>query len=206
MRATRNQRRPVQGPPRVTSLQLAAIGSVEPNILHHAGRSLRAGLGIAVHDAVSIPIPLDAFDPVRGQYGAVALLRAATGACPAPPVRLIALTEVDLYIPMLTFVFGQAQLGGCVGVVSLARLRPEFYALRADDAILYKRLTKELLHESGHLFGLVHCTDRRCPMSLSTSILEVDMKTDTYCPACSVLLAEQIRVSGDNGCTTETSS
>ena len=150
-------------------------------------------------------MPGDAYDPVRRQYSAVALLRAAANAHSAQPTRLIAMTEADLSIPMLTFVFGQAQLGGRVAVVSLARLRPEFYGLRPDNALFYQRLTKELLHESGHLFGLVHCSNRRCPMSLSTSILEVDVKSDSYCPSCAALLAGSISPSGGARSTTEKS-
>ncbi len=70
---------------------------------------------------------------------------------------MLALTGRDLFVPVLTFVFGQAQLGGRVAVVSLARLRQEFYGMAPNGEILMERAVKEALHETGHTFGLVHC-------------------------------------------------
>ena len=96
---------------------------------------------------------------------------------PEDAYKLLAVTERDLFIPVLTFVFGQAQLGGRVGVVSLARLRQEFYGLPPDRDVLLDARVKEALHETGHLFGLVHCADRDCAMSLSTGIRQIDLKT-----------------------------
>jgi hypothetical protein len=76
-------------------------------------------------------------------------------------VKLLAVTERDLFIPVLTFVFGHAQLGGRVAVISLARLRQEFYGLpRIASLFFSSALLKEALHEAGHTFGLVHCPDK----------------------------------------------
>ena len=88
--------------------------------------------------------------------------------CPTDTVRLLGITEHDLFIPMLSFVFGQAQLGGKAALVSFARLRQEFYGIDPADAVFTERARKEMLHELGHTFGLTHCPDRGCPMSLST--------------------------------------
>ena len=54
---------------------------------------------------------------------------AAEPACRRARARLLGVTERDLFVPVLSFVYGQAQLGGRVAVVSLARLRPEFHGL-----------------------------------------------------------------------------
>ncbi len=91
-------------------------------------------------------------------------------------------------MPVLSFVYGQAQLGGRVAVVSLARLRPEFHGLGPDPATLERRAGVEAVHELGHTFGLVHCLDRRCPMSLSIDLPDLDRKTAEPCPGCSALL------------------
>src|SRR6202158_5983220 len=50
--------------------------------------------------------------------------------------RLVGITELDLYIPILTFVFGEAQLGGTAALVSYHRLRQEFYGLPPDGGAL----------------------------------------------------------------------
>jgi archaemetzincin len=104
--------------------------------------------------------------------------------------KLLAVTALDLFLPVLTFVFGQAQLGGPAGVVSLARLKQEFYGLEPDREILLERSAKEALHETGHLFGLAHC-DGSCAMALSTNVRQIDSKPAGFCDVCAGRLARQ---------------
>ena len=129
-----------------------------------------------------------AFDAERRQYGSIPVLDMLLRRCPADAAKLLAVTERDLFIPVLTFVFGQAQLGGRVGVVSFARLRQEFYGLAANREIFLERAYKEALHETGHLFGLVHCAERKCAMSLATTVRQIDLKEDAFCAACGARL------------------
>jgi archaemetzincin len=77
-----------------------------------------------------------------------------------------------------------------VAVVSLARLRPEFHGLRPDPEQLSRRAVTEAVHEVGHTLGLVHCTNRRCPMALSLGLEDLDFKTATPCATCAALLRE----------------
>ncbi len=173
------------------SIGITSVGIVEERLLEAAGACLQEHLGRAVVRLPSLSEPAGAFDRGRRQYSAVAFMR-ALAASPAPEVaRLIALTERDLCIPMLSFVFGQAQLGGRVALVSLARLRQEFYGLPAHMPFLLARLEKETIHEVGHTFGLVHCLDRSCPMALSTTLQQLDLKTNTLCPSCRIRIQEQ---------------
>lgn len=143
--------------------------------------------------ASSFPVTLDtlplpefdfAYDAGRGQYASIAVLESLNRACPPDAAKLLAVTAHDLFIPVLTFVFGQAQLNGRVGVVSLARLRQEFYGLSPDRDIFLERARKEALHETGHLFGLVHCNDVGCAMSLSTGVRQIDRKQAAFCGPC----------------------
>jgi archaemetzincin len=134
-----------------------------------------------------------AYDPERRQYGSIAVLEMLTRICPPDAVKLLAVTERDLYIPVLTFVFGQAQLSGRVAVISLARLRQEFYGLAPNREIFLERASKEALHETGHTFGLVHCGDRNCAMSLSTNVRQIDSKRCEYCAACGARLRRGAR-------------
>ncbi len=129
--------------------------------------------------------PVDfAFDSQRKQYGSIPVLETVHRLCPADAEKLLGFTEHDLFIPVLTFVFGHAQLGGRAAIVSLARLRQEFYGLGCDRQIFLDRACKEALHESGHTFGLVHCPDSTCAMSLSTRVQQIDRKRAAFCPAC----------------------
>jgi archaemetzincin len=93
-------------------------------------------------------------------------------------------TCLDLYLPILTFVFGEAQLEGACAVVSAHRLRQETYGLPPDQMLLRERLLKEAVHELGHTFGLTHCADRSCVMASPHSVEWIDLKTAEFCPSC----------------------
>ena len=91
---------------------------------------------------------------------------------------------MDLYIPVLTFVFGEAQLADGGAVVSAHRLRQEFYGMPTDPELLHERLLKEALHELGHTYGLRHCPDYTCVMSSSNGVERIDLKGAEFCPTC----------------------
>jgi len=138
-----------------------------------------------------LALPAETFDAQRGQNNAPLVLRALLDAAPAGPPKLLAVTGADLFIPMLSFVYGQAQLGGRGAIVSVARLRQEFYGLPANAALLAARARKEAVHESGHLFGLLHCEVPECAMRLSTNIRQLDVKGDRLCSGCAAMLTER---------------
>lgn len=129
------------------------------------------------------------FDPefarstARGQYHSTAILEKLQGLA-RPGVRLLAVTGVDLFVPIFTFVFGEAQLQGNCALVSLYRLREEHYGLPADEARLRERLAKEAVHELGHTFGLRHCDDWRCVMVSSHAVERLDLKSVQFCEHC----------------------
>jgi len=134
--------------------------------------------------ALDLPGADFAHDTARGQYASIAVLEMLARLCPGDAWKLLAVTTRDLFIPVLTFVFGQAQLGGRVGVVCLARLKQEFYGLPENRDVFLQRAAKEALHETGHLFGLVHCADQVCAMSLSTGVRQIDIKQPSFCGPC----------------------
>lgn len=131
-----------------------------------------------------------AYDAARGQYSSTLVLHDAITRVPRNATKLLVITERDIFIPMLSFVYGQAQLDGPVAVLSLARLRQEFYGLPPNRALLLIRARKEALHEMGHTYGLTHCADTGCVMSLSTNIEQLDAKGSDYCDGCATLLHE----------------
>lgn len=137
-----------------------------------------------------LPLPGVEFahDPCRKQYRSMDVLEMLVRQSPGDALKLLAVTERDLFVPVLTFVFGQAQLGGRVALMSLARLRQEFYGLPTNGELLLARAAKEALHESGHMFGLVHCEDRSCAMSLATNVRQIDGKQAAWCGACAAAL------------------
>ena len=98
-----------------------------------------------------------------------------------PDARVLGVTACDLYVPVLTFVFGEAQLDGNCAVVSTARLQEEFYGMPRREELHRERLVKEAAHELGHTFGLRHCADWRCVMSSSHGVERLDVKGAEFC-------------------------
>lgn len=148
---------------------------------------LAAGLARTFHTPCQIrPELFDvtfARDAARQQYYSTAILQRLERACD-PDARVLGVTTCDLFVPVLTFVFGEAQLDGNCAAVSLARLREESYGLPASEALLRERLLKEAVHELGHTFGLRHCVDWRCVMTSSHAVERLDVKTADFCAQC----------------------
>ena len=129
-----------------------------------------------------------AYDQSRGQHNSTALLAQVLNGAQLNQEKHILVVEVDLYIPVLTFVFGEAQLNGVAAIVSTHRLQNQFYGLSHDYPLMLKRLEKEIVHELGHNFGLYHCRQFECVMRSSTYVEEIDLKLSVPCAACSNLL------------------
>jgi len=165
-------------------LHLVGIDPIEGGLLEQ----LRADLTAAFQRRCEIlPMLLKsdfAFHAERQQYHSAELLQKLQPLAAAQTWRLLGVTERDLYIPILTFVFGEAQLEGRCAVVSVHRLRQEFYGLPADPLLLRERLLKEAVHELGHTLGLRHCESYRCAMSASHSVEWIDLKDPAFCATC----------------------
>jgi archaemetzincin len=126
--------------------------------------------------------PDEAFDARRGQHSSSRILAWLKDRHEGAH-RVLGVTDVDLFIPILTFVFGEAQLGGRAAVVSTARLGDPS-RVPGMPARLALRLQTEAVHELGHTFGLLHCHDVRCAMARSPSLRHVDDKSPALCRAC----------------------
>ena len=173
-------------------IYLVPVGAGDEEVFAAIENSLWQKFGFGIRRLDPQQEPAYAFDSKCKQYNSSLIVRALIEKRPADAVRLLAVTEKDLFIPMLTFVFGQAQLKGPAAIVSLARLRQEFYQLSPSRLLLIARALKEVHHEIGHTFGLVHCQDRECVMSLATSIQQLDVKGSEFCRSCEILLQESI--------------
>jgi archaemetzincin len=138
--------------------------------------------------------PTHAFDVRRGQHSSTQILRWLV-ARDSPKGRVVVMTDADLFIPVLTFVYGEAQLGGRGAVVSTARLGLDVEA-QANPRIVVDRTITETIHELGHSFGLLHCDTPGCVMTRSVSLADVDNKGAALCGGCDDLYAELRRKEG----------
>ena len=133
-----------------------------------------------------------AFQPGRNQYHSTPVLEQLALSAPADAIKVLALVEVDLFIPILTHVYGEAQLGGKACIVSTIRLN-EGRSYQNTQEPFQSRIVKEAIHELGHTFNLRHCREHTCLMHYCRDESDVDRKSDQLCRYCKVLLEDEIK-------------
>lgn len=169
-----------QRPPLV---RLIPVGDVDPALLD----AIRPGIATRFHAPVRIGAPITLhpawFDDARAQYHAEPILDALIVRDRSHGWSL-GIADVDLFIPGLDFIFGEATVAGCCAVIGVARLDPTFHGAPPDPERFLHRVLTEAVHELGHIAGLDHCTDPRCVMSFSRDVDDVDRKGPDFCPRC----------------------
>ena len=174
------------------ALELLPIGNLDEQLMLDLGPALAEALRVPCEIISGRMDPGFAFHRERQQYHSSEILHAMQDIVTPHTWRVLGVAAVDLYIPILTFVFGEAQMGGPCAVVSLHRLRQEFYGLPPDHDLLRERLLKESLHEVGHTLDLTHCDDYQCAMSPSHAVEWIDLKGSSLCLPCQDRVAERI--------------
>jgi len=171
-----------------SAINILNASTIADERLQELSRAVGRSFGLRTYVSPA-PLILDrAFDAYRGQYNSTALLVQLVNAFAGTDEKRIAVVGVDLFIPVLTFVFGEAQLGGSAAVVSTHRLANPFYGLPKNDELSFQRLEKEVVHELGHTFGLYHCHQFECVMRSSTYVEEIDLKRIAICDECAATL------------------
>jgi archaemetzincin len=150
-------------------------------LLHPLEREM--GLPVRIEEQISIN-PSFAFDLSRNQHNSTAILAAMLQKYPENGEKILGITGLDLFVPVLTYVFGEAQLAGRAAVVSTFRLDETLYGFPANRPLLEERFYKECVHELGHTFGLIHCRNYNCAMHSSTAVEEIDIKGKELCGEC----------------------
>jgi len=173
-----------------TAIHIVPVGpGVSISLLDDLAAALARIFRVSCHVQDEPPVDADfAFDARRGQYHATSILRRIHELAADRDVRLIGVTRHDLFVPILTFVFGEAELGGRCALVSIQRLEERFYGLPVRQELLRERLIKEAVHEIGHTYGLRHCEDWRCVMTSSHGVEKLDVKNPDFCRQCRRLI------------------
>lgn len=166
-------------------VHLLPVGTISHSLLENLCANLPKSLRVKceIHPLRLDPVP--SYHAERQQFHSSELLQRMRQAVRPGDWRLLAITNVDLYIPILKYVFGEAQMGGACAIVSVFRLRQEFYGLPEDEDLLQNRLLKESLHELGHTLDLRHCEDYRCAMASSHAVEWIDLRESSWCATCS---------------------
>ncbi len=171
-------------------IRVVPVGNPPEKILEILCSQLERLLRLKCRLLGRIDIPQDAHNHWRKQYNAEMIMQDVSN---IPEVKFIdkevptlMITDQDIYFKGLNFVFGVEDPVNSCCIVSLARLRPEFYDQRPDEGLVTERLIKKAMHEIGHLKGLDHCPLRTCIMSYSPSVADIDTKKKEYCNSCKV--------------------
>lgn len=175
----------------MSRLELRPVGNLGIRFLPRLARDLRRIFGTPCYVRKPLPVPAEAYDEQRGQFAAPALLFYLRSHGAPRSARVLGLIDEDLYADRLSFIFGQAQLPGRWGIVSLHRLRPEGSGKEATER-LYMRTLKEAVHEVGHMLGLRHCPNEHCVMHFSNTIEDTDSKSSLPCERCQAELEGKV--------------
>jgi archaemetzincin len=165
-------------------LQLLPVGKIDGGLLNDIAPALAEMFHIPSEVLSSGLNPAFALHGERQQYHSSQILHKMQGHVTDESWRVLGISDHDLYIPILTFVFGEAQIGGPCAVVSTHRLRQDFYGLPPDRELLCERLLKEAVHEIGHTLELTHCDDYQCAMAASHAVEWIDLKGSSLCEEC----------------------
>jgi archaemetzincin len=164
------------------NITLESLGNIADELMEE----LKDRVGDVFHCAVEIKAGFgdlaQAYDTQRKQYFSSKLLGSLKKS--ERKERVVGITDVDLYVPRLNFVFGEADTVSGTAIVSLYRLRQEYYGLAPDEALFLERASKEIVHELGHTFGLRHCSNNKCVMHFSNSLADTDVKEAYFCDRC----------------------
>ena len=174
---------------RPSLIYLMPMGDIREEHLASMAESIAEQFGLGVEISANQGVPAYALDEVRKQYNSNLILTNLLILCPPDGLKILGVTHVDLFSPIFSFVFGEAQFGGKATVISSFRLGGETRENPGPGCpTLISRLEKEAIHELGHTFGIRHCADPDCVMHYSTGLACADRKFAFFCPACRDLM------------------
>ena len=179
------------------SIIISPIRVYDPELLREIRNTIHKAFGYPVIISSIIEDISFAYYPGRNQYNSSVILEKLAQSAPPEALKVIAVTRVDLFIPILTYVYGEAQLGGRACIVSTHRLADDS-SIMLEEEKAWERVSKEAVHELGHTFNIRHCKDPMCIMHFCRSIRDVDRKSDRMCRYCRVLLDDEKKRLAEN--------
>jgi archaemetzincin len=166
------------------NITLISFGYFEKDFLEKLSEALKQEFLFSVNIKEGRLDLSEFYDPGRRQYDGTRLLKEVSLMFPSESIKTLGLVSVDLYIPILTYIFGQAYLNGNAGIASTYRLKNELYGMKQNEELLRDRFRKVCIHELGHSFGLIHCHTPLCVMKSSTYVEDLDQKGQNLCIKC----------------------
>jgi archaemetzincin len=185
-----HDRIPVMNMKRIAVVALGNVATIIPKVV---AAHISGYLSLPAETLIPLKLPRQALDKGRRQYNAALLLQTLEKQVFEEWRKVVALLDVDLFIPIFTHVFGESRQGGRIALVSLYRLRCHPDGSQPNSALLYERAAKIALHELGHLFDLRHCEDPFCLMHFSGGLEDLDRTPIQHCRYCHTYMRDAIQ-------------
>ena len=176
-------------------VEFVTCGGVDKELIELIAEKVAEVFGASYRLASPLlPPPQNGYDPHRRQYDVGALIAELRRSRTLPGPCVLGIADMDLHALGLNSVFGQADLTGRTAVISLTRLRPQFWAELPDSRFLPERSVKEAVPELGHTIGLRHCANPHCVMHFPETLADTDCKTERLCLGCVGMLPRNSRI------------
>ena len=160
------------------------MGEVDFMLVNKLASSVGPVFNRSVDILKGMKTPPEAYNIIRNQFYAQVILSKIERTKANSREKVIAVCEEDLYLPDENYVLGWSDHLSGTAVVSLFRMRQEFYGLPEDEKKIYPRLFKEAIHQLAHLFELTECRNPKCVNYFSQMMLDIDNKSDRFCDIC----------------------
>ncbi len=174
-------------------IRLIPVGEVTAQVIEAILSAVPEVVGSNIRLMPEMRLPSAAYNQFRKQYSADKVLSALSSTSAAKfidhSIPSLFVTDVDIYYSGLNFVFGLEDPAASAAIISIARLKPEFYDKHPNTIVLVDRAVKEAIHEIGHYLGFEHCHHNWCVMSFSPSVDDVDNKKRDFCKDCCIKAA-----------------
>jgi len=179
--------RPVDNAP----IAVVPVGNIDERLVRALVAPLGAAFGRPINLLKALPVPKYAFNPSRAQYHSAAILKRVETIRTREWDAAVGVVDVDLFVPEVPFIFGEADRSTRSAIISITRLRPDLGSQDTRFDALQKRLLSETIHQMGLIRGLAHCPNNRCVMFLSSTVQDTDKKGVQFCANCRKRLATE---------------
>jgi archaemetzincin len=163
---------------------LAPLGEIEFALVNRLASSLASVWGLAVEILHPMEIPQEAHNPQRGQYYSTVALNKLQLLKADDKERILGLIDEDLYMPAISYLFGDADPLSNVAILSISRLKNEFSGIPENEGLLFDRILKESVYQLGRTLNLENCPNPKCVMYASQKVLDIDIKLPKFCDNC----------------------
>ncbi|MCL5036084.1 MAG: archaemetzincin [Chloroflexi bacterium] len=165
-------------------IYILPMGSIEQDMLDRLSICLEERFlsRFKVLPEVSLPIPAQHLP--RNKYFSNLIFDRMRKSFPPDGKFLLGVTDLDLLFLSPSSIYAESNIGERMALISIAKLKPEYYGALPNQELLFNRMLKECTHELGHLLGFHHCLRGNCAMYFSRSILDTDHKGNIFCAEC----------------------